>query len=30
MTDWPSTDESLVRRGQVDFLDFDVLDEPDH
>ena len=29
MTDWPSYNESLVRRGQV-LLDFDVLDEWDH
>ena len=29
MIDWPSYNESLVRRGQV-LLDFDVLDEWDH
>ena len=29
MIDWPSSNESLVRRGQV-LLDFDVLDEWDH
>ena len=29
MTDWPSYNESLVRRGQV-LLDFDVLDGWDH
>ena len=28
MIDWPSYNESLVRRGQV-LLDFDVLDEWD-
>ncbi|MFY9796520.1 MAG: hypothetical protein WBE68_12705 [Candidatus Nitrosopolaris sp.] len=29
MVDWPSYNESLVRRGQV-LLDFDVLDGWDH
>ena len=29
MIDWPSYNESLVRRGQV-LLDFDVLDEWDY
>jgi hypothetical protein len=29
MIDWPSYNESLVRRGQV-LLDFDVLDGWDH
>jgi hypothetical protein len=29
MSDWPSYNHSLVRRGQV-LLDFDVLDEWDH
>jgi hypothetical protein len=29
MIDWPSYNESLVRRGQV-LLDFDVLDGLDH
>ena len=29
MIDWPSYNESLVRRGQV-LLDFDVLDERDY
>ena len=29
MVDWPSYNESLVRRGRV-FLDFDVFDGWDH
>jgi len=29
MIDWPSYNQSLIRRGQV-LLDFDVLDDWDH